>query len=120
MSVPEVSPSESAGVSDAGYSPPRWASALLVVLFVFFLGLFVRMVFPGLLNLPVNPETAAQSPFVRSVNALSLLAIPFLLSFFPVYAATRGIKVYEEFVEGAKESFGVILKIIPFLVTMLV
>jgi spore maturation protein B len=29
------------------------------------------------------------------------------------------VKVYEEFVEGAKEGFGVILKIIPFLVTML-
>ena len=47
-------------------------------------------------------------------------AIPFLLSFFPIYAATRRIKIYEEFVEGAKEGFGVILKIIPFLVTMLV
>src|SRR5205807_552083 len=43
-----------------------------------------------------------------------------LLSFFPVYAAARGIKVYDEFVEGAKESFNVILRIIPFLVTMLV
>jgi spore maturation protein SpmB len=121
--VPEASASESAGISDPGYNlstPSRWGSALLVVLFVFFLGLFVRMVFPGLFNLPVNPDTATQSAFVRSVNALSLLAIPFLLSFFPVYAATRGIKVYEEFVEGAKESFGVILKIIPFLVTMLV
>src|ERR1700682_4285387 len=40
--------------------------------------------------------------------------------FFPAYAATRGVKVYEEFVEGAKEGFGVILKIIPFLVAMLV
>jgi spore maturation protein B len=58
--------------------------------------------------------------FVRSVNALSLLAIPFLLSFFPVYAAARGVKVYEEFVEGAKEGFNVILRIIPFLVAMLV
>jgi spore maturation protein SpmA len=121
--APETSPSEPAGVSDPVYSVPtprRWSSALLVALFVFFLGLFVRMVFPGLFNLPVNPDTATQSAFVRSVNALSILAIPFLLSFFPVYAATRGIKVYEEFVEGAKESFGVILKIIPFLVTMLV
>jgi spore maturation protein B len=58
--------------------------------------------------------------FVRSVNALSILAIPFLLGFFPLYAAVRGLKVYDEFVEGAKEGFGVILKIIPFLVTMLV
>jgi spore maturation protein SpmA len=100
--------------------PPVWASVLLVVLAVFFLALFVRMVFPGFFNLAEDPNAAAQSAFVRSVNALSILAIPFLLSFFPVYAATRGVKVYEEFVEGAKEGFGVILKIIPFLVTMLV
>lgn len=115
--------SESAGVGDPGYSlraPTWWSSALLIVLFVFFLGLFVRMVFPQLFNLPPDPAAATQGPFVRSVNTLSILAIPFLLSFFPVYAATRGIKVYEEFVEGAKEAFGVILKIIPFLVTMLV
>ena len=54
------------------------------------------------------------------MNALSLLAIPFLLSFFPIYAAARRIKVYEEFVEGAKEGFNVILRIIPFLVAILV
>jgi hypothetical protein len=99
--------------------PPFWASALLIMLAVFFLALFVRMVFPSVFNLPADPNTAGQSAFVRSVNALSILAIPFLLSFFPVYAATRGVKVYEEFVEGAKEGFGVILKIIPFLVAML-
>src|ERR1700731_3340523 len=87
---------------------------------LFFLALFVRMGFAALCNQDPDPAEATQSPFVRSVNALSLLAIPFLLSFFPVYAATRGVKVYEEFVEGAKEGFGVILKIIPFLVTMLV
>jgi len=100
--------------------PRAWASAVLALLGLFFIALFVRMVFPGLFNLPPDPNAATQSTFVRSVNALSILAIPFLLSFFPVYAATRGIKVYEEFVEGAKEGFGVILKIIPFLVTMLV
>jgi spore maturation protein SpmA len=97
-----------------------WTTALLVLLALFFIALFVRMVFPALFNLPAAPNTATQSTFVRSVNALSLLAIPFLLSFFPLYAATRGVKVYEEFVEGAKEGFGVILKIIPFLVAMLV
>jgi spore maturation protein SpmB len=37
-----------------------------------------------------------------------------------VSIAARGVKVYDEFVEGAKEGFGVILKIIPFPVTMLV
>ncbi len=100
--------------------PSVWASILLIVLVIFFIALFLKMVFPQLFNLPLDVNAATQSVFVRSVNSLSILAIPFLLSFFPVYAATRGIKVYEEFVEGAKEGFNVILRIIPFLVTMLV
>jgi spore maturation protein SpmA len=100
--------------------PRGWRRLLPFLLVLFFLALFVRLVFPGLFNLPADPNAANQNSFVRSVNTLSILAIPFLLSFFPVYAATRQIKVYEEFVEGAKEAFGVILKIIPFLVTMLV
>jgi spore maturation protein SpmA len=100
--------------------PRAWSWLVLSLLGLFFIALFIRMVFPALFNLPADPNAVTQSAFVRGVNALSILAIPFLLSFFPVYAATRGIKVYEEFVEGAKEGFGVILKIIPFLVTMLV
>jgi len=78
------------------------------------------MVMPDLFRLPMPTDAALQNPFARMVNALSILAIPFLLSFFPIYAAARGIKVYDEFVEGAKEAFNVILRIIPFLVTMLV
>jgi spore maturation protein SpmA len=104
--------------------PPRRLSALglisVVLLVVFFFALFLRSVSPALFNLPVSPEISSQHIFVRCVNALSVLAIPFVLSFFPIYALARGLKVYEEFVEGAKEGFGVILKIIPFLVTMLV
>jgi spore maturation protein SpmA len=100
--------------------PRGWKRFLPFVLVLFFLGLFVRLVFPGVFNLPPDPAAANHNAFVRSVNTLSVLAIPFLLSFFPVYAAIRRIKIYEEFVEGAKEGFGVILKIIPFLVTMLV
>lgn len=98
---------------------PLWASLLLLGLLIFFAALFARMVFPALFNLPL-PSDEHTSVFVRCVNALSILAVPFLLSFFPLYALGRGLKVYEEFVEGAKEGFGVILKIIPFLVAMLV
>jgi spore maturation protein SpmA len=122
---------EEAGVTDPGYSgsvalqePVKrssiWGLIALSSLVVLFIALFVRMVAPTFFGIPVAPNTAAQNVFVRSVNALSILAIPFLLSFFPLYAAARGVKVYDEFVEGAKEGFGVILKIIPFLVTMLV
>lgn len=57
---------------------------------------------------------------VRAVNAISVLAVPLLLALFPLYATLRGLKVYEEFVEGAKEGFEVAVRIIPYLVTMLV
>ncbi|HSV63470.1 MAG TPA: nucleoside recognition domain-containing protein [Chthoniobacterales bacterium] len=116
-----------AGINDPGYNdnviavePRGWRRIVPFLLVLFFIGLFARIAFPSWFGFSPDPNAANQSAFVRSVNALSLLAIPFLLSFFPVYAATRRIKVYEEFVEGAKEGFGVILKIIPFLVTMLV
>jgi spore maturation protein SpmA len=100
--------------------PAPWGMVALVLLAVFFLMLFARMVMPDLFRLPMPTDPALQNAFARMVNALSILAIPFLLSFFPIYAAARGIKVYDEFVEGAKEAFNVIMRIIPFLVTMLV
>lgn len=104
--------------------PPRRLSAFgliaVVLLAVFFFALFLRISSPGLFNLPLPADAATHGFLVRCVNALSILAIPFVLSFFAIYAMARGLKVYDEFVEGAKEGFGVILKIIPFLVTMLV
>jgi len=113
-------PAEEAVLPATIARPPVWATALLLILTIFFVALFLRMVFPVLFRIPLAPEATDQSVFVRAVNALSILAIPFLLSFFPLYALSRGLKVYDEFVEGAKEGFGVILRIIPFLVTMLV
>jgi spore maturation protein SpmA len=101
-------------------SPPRptwFGRVATIALLIFFAVIFLRIAWPSLFGKPI---TDGANGFVRSVNALSLLAIPFLLSFFPVYAAARQVKVYEEFVEGAKEGFSVILRIIPFLVTILV
>jgi spore maturation protein SpmA len=106
-------------VGDRGYStkPTLLGRIATIALLIFFVLIFLRIVWPPVFGNPITDEANA---FVRSVNALSLLAIPFLLSFFPIYAAARRAKVYEEFVEGAKEGFNVILRIIPFLVTVLV
>jgi len=109
-----------AGVNAAGDKLPLWGKGMLALLLVFFLALFVRQVFPEWFGLIASSSTPSPGYFVRSVSALSILAIPFLLAFFTLYGALCGLKVYDEFVEGAKEGFGVILKIIPFLVTMLV
>lgn len=54
------------------------------------------------------------------IDALSIAAIPLMFIVFIGYGALKKVKVYEVFVEGAKEGFNVAVKIIPFLVAMLV
>ncbi len=54
------------------------------------------------------------------VNVLSIVAIPGLVIFIIGYGAFKKVKVYEGFVEGAKEGFQVAIRIIPYLVAMLV
>jgi spore maturation protein B len=54
------------------------------------------------------------------INLISLWAIPVMLVGIPAYGMAKGIKVYDVFIEGAKEGFGVALRIIPFLVGILV
>jgi spore maturation protein B len=55
-----------------------------------------------------------------TLEAISLWAIPVLLVFIPLIGMIRKVKVYDTFVDGAKEGFDVAVKIIPFLVGMLV
>jgi spore maturation protein SpmA len=99
---------------------PSWGGWVLLLFIGGFVCFFLISAFPGLLGRPPIAATASDTALVRAVNTLSLLAIPFLLAFFPLYAALRRIPVYEEFVEGAKEGFQVAVRIIAFLVAMLV
>jgi spore maturation protein SpmA len=97
-----------------------WGDVIIGVFLLFFAFLFLRMIFPTLFGRQIPADEAGQNLFVRTVGAVSLLSIPFLLSAFPLYAALRRVKVYEEFVDGAKEGFDVAIRIIPYLVAMLV
>jgi spore maturation protein B len=55
-----------------------------------------------------------------TIEAISLWAIPVLLVTIPLLGLIRKVKVYDVFVDGAKEGFDVAVKIIPFLVGILV
>ena len=58
---------------------------------------------------------------VLFTNELSRYIIPLLLTIIPLYALTfKKIKVYESFVEGAKDGFNIAIRIIPYLVAILV
>ncbi len=53
------------------------------------------------------------------IEVLSVVAIPSLIILFIGYGALKKIRVYEQFVEGAKEGFNIAIRIIPYLVAML-
>ncbi len=55
-----------------------------------------------------------------ALEAVSLWAIPVLLVAIPLVGMIRGVKVYDVFIEGARDGFGVGVRIIPFLVGILV
>ncbi len=109
----------------------RLVLALFFLLFALMAGLFLFQEFlqnlqaaSGFLSglpLPKLPESLqGQTGFSRAMGVLSLLAVPFLMSFFALYAFLRQVKVYDEFVTGAKEGWQVAMRIIPYLTAILV
>ena len=63
---------------------------------------------------PLPPAEMAQM-----IGLLGSGIIVSLIALFVGVAAWRGVDVYESFVEGAKEGFGVAVQIIPYLIAML-
>ncbi len=53
------------------------------------------------------------------MHVFTVFILPLLIVAIPVYGLIRRVKVYEEFVVGAKEGFEVAVRIIPFLVGIL-
>lgn len=83
---------------------------LLTIVFVFLPNSF--------LNIIIN-DTVFEI-FRKVISVISILAIPLLIVVFIGYGAIKKVKVYEQFVEGAKEGFNIAIRIIPYLVAMLV
>jgi spore maturation protein SpmB len=118
---PKQSPVETPALPGIPPAPLEWWGKLILVGFLtFFVFLFIRLAFPSLVGAESQPDFSGQKPFIRVINAISRLSIPFLLAGFPLYAVLRRVRIYEEFVEGAKEGFDVALRIIPYLVAILV
>jgi spore maturation protein SpmA len=54
------------------------------------------------------------------IQTVSIMAIPLIIISFTVYGAFKKVKIYDAFVDGAREGFNVAVRIIPYLVAMLV
>lgn len=57
---------------------------------------------------------------IALVNFLSVWVIPAFIAVVILYALARRVSVFDAFVEGAREGFGMAIRLIPFLVGMLV
>ena len=97
--------------SAESFEKPKWWGTLILLAFAACFLIFGWQF--------MQAQSASRSTLVNLVEAVSYLAIPFLIAFFPLYGALSRVKVYEEFVEGAKEGFQVSIRIIPYLVAII-
>lgn len=110
-----------AGVAALELGPPGWRTETLRFTGLDSLLAEAAKVKPAGTAAAASGVAAATSGFSwrNLINGVSGLAIPGILLLAIGVALARGVKVYEEFVEGAKEGFAVATRIMPFLVAML-
>ncbi len=114
--MPGVMPNET---YETGLTSPAAPLAEFQLWKKILLGGYVVLFAFTIAHLTQSGQTQASLP-IALIQSISLVAIPFLIGFFPLYAALRGVAVYEEFIEGAKEGIQVALRIFPYLVAILV
>jgi spore maturation protein SpmA len=93
---------------------------LLVVILILIGLIALLFLIPGVKN---SGSIFAQLP-VKTIKYLiqffSIIAIPALIVFFVGYGVFKKVKVYEQFVDGAKEGFNIAIRILPYLLAILV
>jgi spore maturation protein SpmA len=93
---------------------------LLVVLFIV-IGIIASFIlFPGIKNAGSMISLIPVKSIKYVIQFFSVIAIPFLIVFFVGYGVFKKVKVYEQFVEGAKEGFNIAIRILPYLLAILV
>lgn len=105
--------------SDAvGYLKSSWK--FFVSLFSFAL-IIVLLALTGTLSKLFSNLGFVNTEGLKTViQIISTLAIPLIIISFVLFGFFKKVKIYEVFVEGAKEGFNVALRIIPYLVAMLI
>jgi spore maturation protein SpmA len=111
--VPEPRPD--AVTEDPGDASPvravAWRRVALWLFWVLFAALLIQHVSRSAGTLPWH---------VLGKNVMSYWVLPAIVAALVLFGWSRGVKVYESFVAGAKEGFEVAVRIIPFLVAIVV
>lgn len=104
-------PEETQCETPESFEKPKWWGTLILIGFAACFLVFGWQF--------MQAQSTTRGSLVNLVEAISYLAIPFLMAFFPLYGSLTRVKVYEEFVDGAKEGFQVSIRIIPYLVAII-
>jgi len=102
---------------------PRWLKNNLtgLLILVMIAALIILIVYSGAGKAVAKTFSLFSfTTFKEVIETFSTIAIPLLIVLFVGYGAIKKIKVYEKFIDGAKEGFNIAVRIIPYLVAMLV
>lgn len=88
---------------------------------LFLIAVLIILLLTGILSKAENIFSFISTDgFKNIIQLVSSLAIPVIIVVFVLHGVIKKVKVYESFVEGAKEGFNIAVKIIPYLVAMLI
>lgn len=107
------------GVSDF----PSWLQRNIKIIswFVGIIVVLALLLITGVLGMVGSALSFLNVDLLKNIiQIISIVAIPAIITSFVILGLVKKVKVYETFVEGAKEGFNIAVKIIPYLVAMLV
>ncbi len=92
----------------------------IAVFFTVIAGLLALILSGALTALFSGDGILAGELIPKAIRFISVITIPLLIGSFVIYGMAKKVRIYESFVEGAKEGFEIAVKIIPYLVAILV
>jgi spore maturation protein SpmA len=97
------------------------ANIKLLAVIIIIIGIIASLfLIPGVKNArSIFPQVPVKT-IKYLIQFFSVIAIPSLIVFFVGYGVFKKVKVYEQFVDGAKEGFNIAIRILPYLLAIMV
>ena len=97
------------------------ANIKLLAVIIIIIGIIASLfLIPGVKNIGSIFSQVPVKTIKYLIQFFSVIAIPSLIVFFVGYGVFKKVKVYEQFVDGAKEGFNIAIRILPYLLAIMV
>jgi|CZKP01.1.fsa_nt_gi spore maturation protein SpmA len=97
------------------------ANIKLLAIIIIIIGIIASLfLIPGIKNAGSMFSLFPVKTVKYLIQFFSVIAIPSLIVFFVGYGVFKKVKVYEQFVDGAKEGFNIAIRILPYLLAIMV